>query len=353
MLLAGIEMLRRSTVPRQKRRYHRVTNSFAPGAFAICLALGCDAGLAASPPVLLFADRDLGEAIASGLDARAPAPATLSDAAVDQACAAAPAGVPRFALIGHEPSRAALAECSRTAAAEVKALEIGHQAVALVAPAGGPVWSIGTAALFRAIGEHGSAQHPQTWSDVDATLPHLPIGLLVPPAGSRAEALFEEQIMTTGCTAVDPRLPFDLRERIAYCGKLRQDTTITRRAANIDALEGWATSAQPGQLAVVTLAELRQLSERVVPLPIDGALPTTGNLDAARYPAAASVSLLIVLPHAAGQASRDAAQKTAFDLLAESVIGPEGALAPTGLAPLAPADRVAARSQAAAVLEQP
>lgn len=345
-----IEMLRRDTMSRRANRYGSVTAAFV---FAIGLAWGCDVGLAAPPSVLLFADRDLGEALASHLDTNAMPSPTISDAAIDQACGAAPADIPRFAVVTHVPLRAALEDCARRAEADVKAVEIGRQAVALVAPAGAPVWSIGTAALFRALGEHGSNRHPQNWSDVAPDMPKLPIGLLAPPPGSRAEALLQELVMATGCASVDHNLPFDLQERTAYCGKLRQDITTVRRAGNIEELEGWANSAPPGQVAVVTLAELRQLSERVVPLPIDSALPTTGNLEAMRYPAAASVSLLIVVPHTAGKASRDAARKVAFNLLAESVIGPEGTLAPAGLAPLAPADRVAARTQAVATLEQP
>lgn len=351
MLTKEIEMLRRSTVPTRGNRYLSIIAAFAG---VLVLAMSCHQALAAAPPVLLFADRDLGEAIASGLATRGmPAP-TLSDAAADQACAAIPAGVPRFALVSHVPSRTTVEACGRSAGADVSALKIGHQAVALVAPAGASVWSLRIATLYRAVGEHGASnRRPQSWSDVDPALPHLPIGLLAPPAGSRAEAMLQELVMVAGCASVDPRLPFDLEERTAYCGKLRQDATTVRHSGNIDELETWATSAQPGQLAVVTLAELRQLSERVVPLPINGALPTTENLDAARYPAAATVSLLIVLPHAAAQASRDAARTVAFDLLAESVIGPEGTLAPAGLAPLAPADRVAARAKAATALEQP
>ena len=354
MLNAEIEMLRRSSMSRRGRRYRGVTGACAIAltAFAVSLAVGWSAALAAPPSVLLFVDRDLGEAVTSGLDHAMPSP-TLSDAAADEACAAAGAGVPRFALVAHVASRAALQACGRAAAAEVSSLDIGHQAVALVAPVGAPVWSVGTAALFRAIGEHGGNRRPQIWSDVDPAFPHLPIGLLAPPPGSRAEALLEEQVMAAGCGTTDPRLPFDLQERIAYCGKLRQDTTTVRSTGNIDELEGWATSARPGQLAVVSLAELRQLSGRVVPLPIDGALPTADNLAAARYPAAAAITLLIVVPHAASQASRDAARRVAFDLLAESVIGPQGALASAVLVPLAPADRVAARSQAVAALEQP
>jgi phosphate transport system substrate-binding protein len=347
MLNGEIEMLRRSTMPARGNRYLSVIAAFA---VAIGLALGCETARAAPPPVLLFGDRDLGEAFVTG----AASGAKLSDAAADQACAAASAAAPRFALVTRIPSRAELEACGRSAEADVSSVGIGREAVVLVAPAGAAAWSIRTAALYRAIGEHGgSKQRPETWSDVNSALPHQPIGLLAPPTGSRTEALFDELVMRSGCVAAaGARLPFDEQERADFCNGLRRDIPIARRTGGTDALKAWAASAPAGQVAVVSLSELRELDERVVPLLLDGALPTTDNLAAGRYPAAASVSLLIVVPHAAGVESRDEARKVAFDLLAEASIGPEGRLAPFGLIPLAPVDRVAARSDAVAILQK-
>ncbi len=279
----------------------------------------------------------------------------MSEAAADLACAAAPTTAPRIALVAHVPSRAELEECGRNAAADVGSVGIGREAVAIVVPASAPVWSMHTAALFRAIGEHGGGKRsPANWSDVDPALPRLPIGLLAPPAGSRTEQLFAGLVMQTGCeAAAGARLPFDAQERAEFCNGLRQDIPVARRTGGADALKAWAAAAPAGQVAVVSLPELRQLDESVVPLLLDGALPTSDNLAAGRYPAAAAVLLLIVVPHAAGRESREEARKLAFDLLGEASIGPEGRLAPLGLIPLAPADRIAARSRVVAALQQP
>src|SRR6185312_3107549 len=97
MLRGEIEMLRGSIMSRRGSRYCGVTAAcvVAGAVFATGLTVGCGAALAAPPSVLLFVDRDLGEAATSGLDHTMPSP-MMSDAAADQACAAAPAGVPRF-----------------------------------------------------------------------------------------------------------------------------------------------------------------------------------------------------------------------------------------------------------------
>ena len=126
-----------------------------------------------------------------------------------------------------------------------------------------------------------------------------------------------------------------------------------QREAGAQAIGDWAKSAASGQIAVVTVAELSQLDRPVVPLPLDGALPTAANIASGLYAAVEQVALLIVVPHAADHARRLQARSTVFGLLSESSIGPAGSLTPAGLIPLAPVERVSARSQATASLEQP
>lgn len=252
------------------------------------------------------------------------------------------------------PSRAELEACARTASAEVNAVEIGRQAVALVVPASSPVWSLDAAALFRAVGQNsGENPRPAAWNDIDPAYPHLPIGLLAPPTGSRALHLFDALIMEPGCDhAAGARMPFGLTSRAGFCAALRNDIPVAQRNGEAQAVTDWAAAAPPGHIAVITIAELRQLGSRVVPLLLDGALPTAANLDSGRYPATEKVQLLIVVPHAADRTRRNDARALAFELLAEASIGPAGSLTPAGLIPLPPTDRIAARSQAIAILEQ-
>jgi len=322
------------------------------------LAIGAVSVPASAAPqaALLFADRDLGDGMAKavqelGADARR---VEVRPSATAAACAASPGAAPRLALSAHMPSRAELEACARTASAEVSAVEIGRQAVALVVSASSPVWSVDAAAVFRALGQNsGENPRPVAWYDIDPAYPHLPIGLLAPPTGSRTRQLFDALIMEPGCDrAAGARIPFGLTARTGFCGALRGDIPFAQGNDDSQAVADWAAAAPPGQIAVITIAELRRLGSRVVPLLLDGALPTAANVDSGRYPATEKVQLLIVVPHAADRTRRNDARALAFDLLAEASIGPAGSLTPAGLIPLPPADRIAARSQAIAFLEQ-
>jgi phosphate transport system substrate-binding protein len=322
-----------------------------------CLVLlgpGQPAG-AAQQGLPLFADRDLGEALAQAVQNLGPNAQhiDIKPSAIAAACAAAPGTAPRLALLARNPTRAELDRCGQTASAEVTIVEIGRQAVAVVVPINSPVWSVNTAGLFRALGQNsGNTSRTTTWNEIDPSYPKLPIGLLLPPTNSRTWELFNALIMQSGCDrTATARMPFDLKSRAAYCAALRTDIQVSAREGGVQGIASWAAAALPGQIAIVSVAELRQLDHRVVPLLLDGALPTAANIDSGRYPAAEKIELMIVVPTGANRTQRADARTLAFNLLAETSIGPTGSLAPAGLIPLPPPDRIAARSQAITFLE--
>jgi ABC-type phosphate transport system substrate-binding protein len=192
-----------------------------------------------------------------------------------------------------------------------------------------------------------------TWNQIDASYPALPIGFLAPAADSRTGQLFDALLMQPGCDQVSTRTPFDLKSRAIFCSALRTDIQISQRDdGDVEGVANWAAAALPGQVAVVSVAELQQLGQRVVPLLLDNALPTTANIESARYPAAKKIELMIVMPNGADQSKRTDARNLAFNLLAETSIGPTGSLANAGLLPLPPPERISARSQAVAFMDQ-
>jgi phosphate transport system substrate-binding protein len=276
----------------------------------------------------------------------APAAATLT-----AACAAAPA-VPRLAMLSRPAGRIALERCRDTSGGRVEALTFGRLAIALVTPAGGSVFLPTEAVLFRAFGAAASGRAGAQWSDLQPGLPAAPASLLTPPSGSPAAALFATSVMEPGCNAVlGIQAPFALADRLALCGALRTAPGIAARPAGEGALAAWLGRAPAGALAVVTLAELRGLQGEALPLPLQGLLPTVGNVLSGAYPATQEIQLLIVLPRRMPAEVRLAAQAVAFDLLSERSLGPAGTLPPAGLVALPAEARVALRDRALALLE--
>jgi hypothetical protein len=310
---------------------------------------------AAPPPIPVLADSELGDALTQAVQNLGPnAPhIDVVPSASAVACAPTTGSTPRLALLARQALRPELDRCGQTSGAEVSTVQMGRQAVALVVPVSSPVWPLDSATVFRALGMH-SGEAPHSWNELNPAYPKLPVSLLLPPPNSTAGYLFGRLVMEPGCDHVaDARAPFGQRDRLTWCGALRSDIQLPQRQGGAKDVAKWAATAPAGQAAIVSVAELRQLDRDVVPLPLDGTLPTGTNIANGQYPAAQDVSLLIVVPSSADAAQRAAARDVAFDLLAEASIGPNGDLAPAGLIPLPPTERIAVRSQAVASLEQP
>ncbi len=350
--------------PRAKRR---VAWCGQVAALLLCVAPGARAD---TQGAVLLLQANLGATLNAAAQATTAPPTNgagtsrIVATGLDAACTEQPSTTPRLALVSGQPREADLEACRQKTASDVLAVTIGYQAVALVTPATGPVFSLSSADLFRAIAAHAELTPvPVAWRDVDPNLPALKLGLLAAPVGSASNRLLNTYVMEPACNQQDgARLPFDAAGRIAFCGTLRSDPAIVRRddgpvlsdGTSADgAIAAWAAAAPAGQLAVVNLAEIRKYAGAVIPLPLDGVLPTAANVASGAYPAAEATTLVIVVPHDTPPGRRYAARRAVFELLSERSIGPDGNLAQAGLVPLAPTERVASRLRAVAFVESP
>jgi len=263
------------------------------------------------------------------------------------ACAEQPAAKVRLAIMAREPSRLEQERCRRNLGSDAVVVPIGREAVAVVGLAGTPAMPLTPELIFRAIGANaGRNPPPARWSDVDPTLPQVPIMVQVPALDTPAGRVFATTVLEPGCgVAQAARAPFGIEERVAYCGALRAGVTVQRREGRPEDVATWLQGAGPAALAVVSHGELRRIAARVNVMPIAGILPTVGNVANGTYVASREIDLVIAAPRAATQAARRAAAEMIFALVAETGIGPAGAIVAAGMVPLAPADRVQARER--------
>jgi hypothetical protein len=325
-------------------------------------ALACGSAPAAlaqpaSAPQLLAESALLSIAGAVPLPGGAPAwrPVVGAGAAIAAACAPASGTAPRLALVSEAPGRLALEGCRAAAEGRtrVESISLGRMAVAVVAPARGTAFALDPAGTFRTFAEAAPrpgtpAQPPlRTVSTAETPSPRL----LAPAEGSLGWRVFASAALDPGCAAtLGTRLPFSLAEREAACSALRAGNTARRAEGDLAALTSWARQAPLPSVAVVTLPELRALGAEVLPLPFGGVLPTVGNIASGTYPLALGLHLVIVRPPGADEAALTAARDLAFEILSERSLGPAGPVAALGVAPMPPADRVAARATAFTLL---
>lgn len=316
------------------------------GACGAVLALAWSAPQAsAAPQPVLLAEHGLAELSPGAAWKPASRAATLA-----AACAPG-AAVPRLALFAGPVGRIGLQGCRRDSQALVESFDFARFAVVLAVPSTGEVMPLGTADLFRAFGvAAGGTAETRRWNDVRAGLPSRPAGLSAARTGSAAAMLFGAAIMEPGCVAARAMVAFAAALREAQCAALRPSPDIAVRPAGEAALLAWTGTAPAGAVAVVTLAELRALQGRLLPVPIDGVLPTVGNIVSGAYAATVHLHLLIVLPQAMDAAAREAGRAAVFELLSERSLGPGGSMSAAGVIGPPAADRMTLRGRAFSLL---
>jgi len=327
---------------------------------SICLTVTTSCAALAAPNVVVFTDRDLGAGVGDAVTRiRSAERAIETDAqAADAACGSLPGNRPRLALLPRVVGAAETAACASAAVAEVIALPVGFQAIALVTPMRAETFAVGTADLFRVFAANAGGEKPSAWNQINRQAPAAPISLLAPPGGSVARNVLNARLEAGCATVASPAtLPFDEAGRLAFCSALRTDGIVKTRGTDLAQgsdraqISDWARQAPAGSVAAISVTELPALARQVVPLLIDGMAPTAAAITAGRYSAARPVTLLIVLPRAAELRQREAARRALFDMLDEDSIGPAGALAASGLVALPPNERVAARAKALGFIE--
>lgn len=341
------------------RARHRATRAVA-GALGI-LSLG---GVAAAEPARpsLHVEAPL-TSVAGAIALPAGLPAWQGHRTPREAYAAAcaPAGAaPRLLMTTERPGRLALEGCRDGASRRmrVEVLPLGHLAVAVVAPARGPIFALDAEETFRSVAEAAPATMATAAAPVRVvSTAGAPAGtppavrLLAPEETSLAWRVFAATALDGGCAAtLGVHLPFGVAERATACSALRSGATTRRDANDVATLRSWARQSPAGTIAVVTLPELRALGGEVLPVPFNGVLPTSGNVAAGAYPLSMPLHLVVVRPAGSEEGALAVARDVAFEILSERSLGPSGPVAAVGVVPQPPAERVAARNAAFTLL---
>ena len=265
----------------------------------------------------------------------------------------------RAALLARAPTRIELDGCRKALGREPGLVVLGREAVAVAGRVGEVLIPLTPSLLFRAIARKvpGPDGMPienaaRQWRDLDGSLPAQPIGVLLPGRDSPTWRVFSTTILDQGCRAVlGADLPFEARRRAEACALTREDGVVRTVEADLERAGVLATAAS-GTLAVLPQAALRKPGAELTIMPVANQLPTAAKIAADAYPGSRAIYLAYVVPRGAmagGTQPSDLAVMLSA-VVAEDSIGPYGAMAATGLVPLAPADRVALRERLASDL---
>ena len=237
------------------------------------------------------------------------------------------------------------AACQENGVDQIIELQVGIDGLAVVESPDGPDMALTRAQIYQALAAEpwGEEQTAENWSDIDPSLPAIPIRVYGPPTTSGTRDAFVELIMEAGCEtnpAMEALEEEDEDRKDQVCTSIREDQAFIEAGEN-DNLIIQRVAQNPGYLGLLGYSFLAENEGEVVGVSIDGVAPTYESIASFDYPGARPLFVYIKGNHLD-------AIRGLREFVAEyvSAWGPDGYLIEEGM--IANPDDVRARYAAAA-----
>lgn len=205
-------------------------------------------------------------------------------------CAGVGTSHPDIANASRRMKRGEFETCQANGVDNIIELQVGIDGLAIVASPEGPEFRLTLEQLYRALAAepYGEEQTAQNWSDVDPSLPNVPIRVYGPPTTSGTRDSVHELIMQAGCDAnpaMEALAESDGDRHEAVCTTIRSDQSFIEAGEN-DNLIVQKVTQNPGYLGLLGYSFLEENQGRVVGVPINGVAPTYESIASSEYPGA-------------------------------------------------------------------
>lgn len=271
--------------------------------------------------------------------------------ALEAFCVGTGPQTPDAALVTRRMPRAVAEACQLNGVRDIIELELGLGAVVLAVKRGEPAMSLTSHQLWSALAaerveaEDFLPNRTRFWSDIATGLPRSDIRMLMPDRDSGVRMLFDDLMMEAGCRHVQPvRLLFDASHRRDKCITLRTDGRIARVA--LGDVTATLLASPPGTIGVISFDQLLLSGGNLLPLPLDGVLPTAASIASFDYEPTRMIYLYAKRQHSRstqGIGVVRGVREFLIEAVSEPAAGPGGYLTTAGLVPLGPAERAAQR----------
>ncbi|PAX08570.1 substrate-binding domain-containing protein [Sphingomonas lenta] len=238
-------------------------------------------------------------------DPEADAPvieSTGTGAGIDQFCDGLGASHPDIVNASRRLTAAEYRACRSNEVGPVIEVQVGIDGIALAQAQGGPRFALTPKQIYRALAvtPGGRPNTARRWSDIDPSLPAVPISVYGPPTTSGTRDAFVELIMLPGCAAADSSAAaLEARDPQAYrarCSRVREDGVYVDAGEN-DNLIVQKLAANPTSLGIFGYSYLEENSGSVVGVPVNGVQPSDATIAAGSYPGSRPLYLYVKKNH--------------------------------------------------------
>ncbi len=191
--------------------------------------------------------------------------------------------------------------CQKNGVTDIVEINIGIDGIAVAQSKDGPGFTLTPEHIYKAIAAKpfGKENTNKKWSDIDASLPSIPISVYGPPSTSGTRDALTELIMEVGCKT-DPATKAlkdsNKDEYEVICHEIRTDGAYLDTGEN-DNLIVQKLKSNPNAVGIFGYSFLEENLDTVRGIPISGVTPTYDAIASGEYPGARPLYIYLKKQH--------------------------------------------------------
>lgn len=195
------------------------------------------------------------------------------------------------------------ADCQANGVTDIIELQVGLDGIAFASAQGGIDINLTPKIVYEAIAKtpYGGEQTNETWSDVDPSLPDLPILVYGPPSTSGTRDALKELVLEVGCESNPEMEALKESDEDRYdqvCTEVRADDKYVSQGEQ-DNLIVQKIEGNENAMGIFGYSYLEENADKVQGLSLDGVEPTYENISTFAYNGARPLYVYVKKAHIA------------------------------------------------------
>lgn len=220
---------------------------------------------------------------------------------IEQFCKGVGAETPDIANASRRMKKAEFENCQKNGVKDIVEVQVGIDGLALAQSNKGTKFVLSTADVYKALAANpfGKPQTAKLWSDVNPSLPKLPISVYGPPTTSGTRDSFHELIMESGCksdAAMKALKETDEDKYKAICTEIRTDGAFKEQGEN-DNLIVQKLDSNPNMVGIFGYSYMEENASKVHGIVMNGVSPTVATISDGSYPGARKMFIYVKKAH--------------------------------------------------------
>jgi phosphate transport system substrate-binding protein len=195
-------------------------------------------------------------------------------------------------------------QCQANGVKEIVEIQVGVDGLAFAESNKGPGMKLTPELVYKALAANPFGKGPntaQTWKDVDASLPAIPISVFGPPSTSGTRDSLAELILEKGCQSDPAMKALKEKDEDAYkaaCTRVREDGKYVDSGEN-DNLIVKKLAANPNAVGIFGFSFLEENKDTLNDIALNGVEATYDNVSTGKYPGARPLYIYVKKAHIA------------------------------------------------------